>query len=116
VLYKLEQVCGRHELSLDEAVAIFLAAAEANPDLMADRSIGIPFMQEFAREIIAQPLIWNCLTSKHPAYAHESEVRLVIMGTPGDLAPHVSSRRRGSEVVPYIAHSMPLREPHTSLR
>ncbi len=111
VLYTLKEVCGRHELSLDEAVSIFLAAVEANPDLMSDKSIGIPFMQEFAREIIAQPLIWNCLTSKHPAYAHESEIRLVLMGMPEDLAPHVLTRYRGSEAVPYIEHPMPLREP-----
>jgi hypothetical protein len=30
--------------------------------------------------MIASPLIWNCLTSKHPAYSHEQEVLLVILG------------------------------------
>jgi hypothetical protein len=84
----------------------------ANTDLVADRTIGIPFMQNFAREIIAQPLIWNCLTSKHPAYKHEQEVRLLIMGMPERLAPQVTTRLRGSEIVPYIAHPMPVREPH----
>ena len=68
-------------------------------------------MDQFAREIIAQPLIWNCLTSKHPAYQHEQEVRLVIMGTPERLAPFVTTRYRGSEIVPYIPQPMPLREP-----
>ena len=56
-------------------------SVEANADLVADKPIGIPFMQHFAREIITQPVIWNCLTSKHPACEHEQEVRLVIMGT-----------------------------------
>ena len=90
----------------------FMEVVAVNGDLVANKTIGIPFMQAFAREIIAQPLIWNCLTSKHPAYQHEQEVRLVIMGTPASLAPHIKTRLRGSEIVPYIAHPMPLRQPH----
>ena len=112
VRYKLNEVCGRHGAALEEAVAIFLDTVKANADLVSDKAIGIPFMDQFAREIIAQPLIWNCLTSKHPAYEHEQEVRLLLMGMPERLAPHVMTRLRGSEIVPYIAHPMPLREPN----
>ena len=69
-------------------------------------------MDQFVREIIASPLIWNCLTSKHPAYEHEQEVRLVMMGTPATISPFVTTRFRGSEIVPYIAQPMPLRLEH----
>ena len=65
VRYCLADVCGRHEACLEEAVAIFPAAANANADLLTDKSVGIPFMDQFVREIIVSPLIWNCLTSKH---------------------------------------------------
>jgi hypothetical protein len=34
------------------------------------------------------------------------------MGTPDHLAPHVLTRFRGSEIVPYIAQPLPVREPH----
>jgi hypothetical protein len=112
VRYQIDEVCNRHHMPLEEAAAIFLDTVNANPDLVQDKAIGIPFMQHFAREIIASPLIWNCLTSKHPAYKHEKEVRLVIMGTPTKLSPFVKTRLRGSEIVPYIAQPMALREPH----
>jgi hypothetical protein len=112
IRYRTDDVCGRHKSALEQAVAIFLDTVNANADLMRDKTVGIPFMDQFVREIIAQPLVWHCLTSKHPAYAHEQEVRLVIMGVAGQLSAHVTTRLRGSEIVPYIAHSMPLREPH----
>lgn len=112
VRYSLADVCGRHEACLEEAAAIFLAAANANANLLANKTIGIPFMDQFVREIIASPLIWNCLTSKHPAYEHEQEVRLVMMGMPATVSPFVTTRFRGSEIVPYIAQPMPLRVEH----
>jgi hypothetical protein len=112
VYYKIDEVCARHNAALEEAVAIFLGTVNANADLVRNKAVGILFMDQFVREMIAQPIIWNCLTSKHPAYEHEQEVRLLIMGMPGRLSPHVTTRLRGSEIVPYIAHPMPLREPH----
>jgi hypothetical protein len=110
--YRADEVRARHAAALEQAAAIFLETVNANADLVSDRAVGIPFMDKFVREIIAQPLIWNCLTSKHPAYEHEQEVRLVIMGMPGRLSPHVTTRLRGSEIVSFIAHPMPLREQH----
>ncbi len=112
VLYTTDEVRARHRLSIEEAASIFLDTVNANADLVRDKTVGFPFMQEMAREIIASPLIWNCLTSKHPAYAHEREVRLIILGQRERLLPHVTTRLRGSEIVPYIAHSMSVREPH----
>lgn len=101
----------RHHLPLERAAAIFLKAADANRELLSDKVVGIPFIDQLAREIIASPMIWNCLTTKHPGYAHEQEVRLVIMGTPARLSSHIATRRRGPQDVSYIAHALPLREP-----
>jgi hypothetical protein len=111
VLYNIDEVFARHHLSIEEAASIFLDTVNRNADLVEDKSVGLPFMQEMAREIIASPLIWNCLTSKNPAYAHEEEVRLIILGQRERLSPYVTTRLRGSDVVPYIAHPMSVREP-----
>lgn len=111
VRYDPFDVVDRHQSALNEAVEIFLATANANADLVRDKAVDIPFMVQFAREIIGQHTILTCLTSKHPAYKHEQEVRLIIGGTPRSLATHITTRLRGSEIVPYIAQLMPLRDP-----
>ena len=111
VRYEDAEICAGHEAPLRKAAEIFLETADAERELMRDKAVGIPFMQEFARSVIASPLIWNCLTSKHSGYADEREVRLVIMGMPDVLSPHVKTRRRGADTVPFIAQPMKLREP-----
>jgi hypothetical protein len=109
VRYDLDEVMGRHEAALERGVAIYLQATAANPDIEAhDRE---PFKRELAIQMMAAPLIWNCLTSKHEAYAHEHEVRLILPGTPTNLAPYIATRLRGSELVPYAVHHLP-RQPH----
>ena len=113
VLYRVDEVLARHQLAIDEAAATFLKTLKAHADLIGDRTIGDPFMQEFARAIIASPLIWNCLTSKNPAYEYEQEVRLIILGLREQLLPYIRTRFRGSEEVPYVVHKMPLRKPHS---
>ena len=67
-------------------------------------------MRRMVNELIASPLIWNCITSEHIGYKNGREVRLVLMNQTGNLALHVKTRRRGSEIVPYIAHPFRLRE------
>ena len=111
VLYDVGDVLSRHRLAIDEATNIFLTAVKAQAPLMADKATGVAFIQEFSRHLIASPLIWNALTSKHPAYAHEQEVRLLMMGTTDKLAPFIKTRSRGSEIVPYIPHPWNVREP-----
>ena len=111
VLYGVDEVRARHASALEKAVSILLNV-NANRELVQDDAITATFMDRFVREIMAQPLIWNCLTSKHPAYRNEQEVRLLILGTPARTAPYVKTRTRRAETVPYIAHPLPLREPH----
>lgn len=97
IRYRTDEVCRRHKAALDQAMAIFLETVNVNADLMCNKAVRNPFMDQFMREIMAQPLIWNCLTSKHPAYEHEQEVRLVIMGVPERLSAHVRTRLRESD-------------------
>lgn len=111
VHYADAEIVSRHSLHLAKAAELFLAAANSNREILTDRAIGIPFMQDFARELIASPLIWNCLTSKHSGYVHEQEVRLVIMGTLSTLSSHIKSRSRAGGAVPYIAQPMQIRVP-----
>jgi hypothetical protein len=110
VLYDREKILARHRRAIDAAASIFLAAAQTHAGLMAGRRVGIPFMRRMADELIASPLIWNCITSKHFSYEVEREVRLVLMGQTCNLSPYVATRLRGSETVPYVAHPFRIRE------
>jgi hypothetical protein len=113
VMYDIGAVCTRHGIAIEKAMTIFLEMANAHDGLMRDKTVGIPFMEGLAKAVIASPLIWNCLTSKHPAYAHEQEVRLIILGLHEKLKPYIKTRVRGSEIVPYIPHKMPIRARHS---
>jgi hypothetical protein len=113
VLYGVKEVQARYELAIAEAARIYAETLAQHPRLFADKAIGIPSMQQLATALIAQPLIWNALTSKHPAYAHEREVRLVILGMRDWFAPVIKTRTRGSEIVPYIPRPMKMRDPAT---
>jgi Protein of unknown function (DUF2971) len=113
VIYDLAAASHRHDRSIEEAERIFLDTANDHRELRADKAIGIPFMQELARAVIAAPLIWNCLTSKHPAYRNEQEVRLIILGLHDKLRPYIQTRIRGADIVPYLAYKMPVRKEHS---
>jgi hypothetical protein len=111
VLYNPERVLARHRAAIDQAAEIFFEAAKAQTALMRDKSVGLPFMQELGRHLIASPLIWNALTTKHPAYTHEQEVRMLIMGANDSLLKVTKTRVRGSEIVPFIGHPWLVRTP-----
>jgi hypothetical protein len=111
VLYDRQAIFERHRCAIEAAASIFLAAADAHAELMADGKVGWPFMRRMATEIIASPLIWNCITSKHTDYEIEREVRLILMGQTSNLARYIKTRMRGSEIVPYVAHPFPIRAP-----
>jgi hypothetical protein len=113
VIYDLETASSRHDRAIEQAERIFLEVANAHGNLLANKDVGIPFMQDFARAVIASPLIWNCLTSKHPAYAHEQEVRLIILGLHDRLRPYIETRVRNSDIVPYVAYKMPVKKEHS---
>lgn len=112
VLYERAAIFARHDAAIRAAASTFLDAAEQHAEIMADKAQGFPFMDGLAKELIASPLIWNCITSKEQAkWAREREIRLIVMGQTANLASYVRTRCRASERVPYIMHPFRVRAP-----
>lgn len=79
VLYGEGDTEARHRLAVTTAAKIADSFAKANPEKikMVRPSLYVVTM---AREVIANQLIWNCLTAKETKFAIEEEVRFVLMG------------------------------------
>ncbi len=95
--------------AIDRAVSIVEQVSRDAPEMMADKSVGRPFLRELTNHLISGVLIPACLVAKHPAYAHEREVRLMIVGLDAALKPYVETRTRPGEIVPFIRSTMPIR-------
>jgi hypothetical protein len=111
VLYDKQAIFARHKVAIEKAASILLATCNTHHKLVADKSVGWPFFRDMANTLIASPLIWNCITSKHVSYADEREVRLVLMNQTVNLSRDVKTRMRGSERVPYVAHPFAIDAP-----
>lgn len=68
------------------------------------------FLDELALSLIPS-ILWYSLTVKHPAYRHEEEIRLFIVKPRASDLTGLSTRTRGSKLVPYVARKLPLDEP-----
>jgi len=110
VVYGEQAGRARQQAAIEKCTSIVAATADRAADLMRDRTIGLPFLKAMATELMASQMIWNSLTIKHEAYAHEEEVRLVIVGGVEALQPYVSTRARGSEIVPFIKSDMAIQD------
>jgi Protein of unknown function (DUF2971) len=98
----------RHTRPINEAVSIFQLAANYAHRHLKDHRIGVPFLRELALQVIASPLIWNCLTCKNTGYKVEDEVRLVVLGQKAKFRKYLRTRFRNGKRVPYIESHMPL--------
>ena len=94
--------------AIEQAVRIVGDTVEQAADLMQDSNVGMPFFDEMAKVLIASQMIFNSLTVKHEAYQHEQEVRLIIVGQHKNLTPHISTRARRGDIVPFIKSDMPI--------
>ena len=105
-------VYGRENAERRYRVAIKAAAAvvQANRPHLEDKIVGIPFLRVMANQLISGQLIAISLATKHEAYSHEQEVRLVMIGTCDHQKSYINTRVRGSEIVPFIEGDMPLRD------
>jgi len=66
---------------------------------------------EFFRELstlLAVPIFSYSMSAKDPAYENEREVRLLLSNDLDRLAPVLSSRARGSRLVPFIKSPLPV--------
>jgi hypothetical protein len=100
----------RHKRPINEAVSIFQLAANYAHRHLKDHRIGFPFLRELALQVIASPLIWNCLTCKNTGYKVEDEVRLVALGQKAKFRKYLRTRFRNGKRVPYIESHMPLQK------
>jgi hypothetical protein len=110
VFYDDATTGSRHRRPIKQAVSIFLMASNYAHRYLKHSRIGVPFLRELALQVIASPLIWNCLTCKHLAYRAEEEVRLVVLGQKTKFRKHRRTRQRNGKDVPYIETHMPLHE------
>ena len=75
VVYGKQAARQHHMPAIERAVRVVGETVERAADLMQDRSIGMPFLDEMAKALLASQMIFNSLSIKHEAYQHESEVR-----------------------------------------
>jgi hypothetical protein len=108
VVYGKHAARHRHMPAIEKAVRIVGETVGQAADLMQDKPTGMSFLEEMANALIASQMILNSLTVKHEAYQHEKEVRLFILGEHRNLTPHVSTRARPGDIVPFIKSDMPV--------
>lgn len=88
---------------IDRAVEI---VKEVAPTLAKDRAIRLLFLAEL-RLALSVPILWNSLTTKHPAYRNEQETRLILLNDIRRLETVIKTRTRGSQIVSYVPISFP---------
>ncbi|HEV2546033.1 MAG TPA: DUF2971 domain-containing protein [Stellaceae bacterium] len=109
VTYGRTATRSRLRAPIRRAVRTLETAIAETGDMLSDKTVGIPFLREMTNALIASQLLLICLTSKHEAYEHEHEVRMFILGQHRHLGPHISTRARGSDLVSFIKHGIPIR-------
>lgn len=103
--------CGRDLCmpAIKKALEIVGRVIAGEATAMQDRTVGFPFLDRMARELIASELLLNSLMIKHPAYKNEAEVRLVVAGARNSFANCLSTRTRGGRIIPFIKKKFPVR-------
>jgi len=98
-----------HMPAIEKALHVVgdITVREANA--MQDVAVGMPFFDAMAKALIASELLLNSMMIKHDAYKNEQEVRLVMIGERKTLAPHISTRTRRGDIVPFIKSEFPIR-------
>lgn len=100
----------RHKRAIKTAGCIVSEMSKHKDATTLDASQSGIFLRELANRLIATELVLNFLSMKGQDWEREKEVRLVILGEPQVLKPHVCTRNRGIEQVPYVKYPLPLRK------
>lgn len=77
------------------------AVSEIGEAVRGDQAAQREIIREFANEVIAEPTMWNALTTKHPGYRPERETRLAMIGLRGEYDTLQQVNERGTPFVPY---------------
>ncbi len=114
VEYGMEKAIERHYQVIKKAVDIFAGVAAKHSALLQDKNLASRFISNYIREVLAGALIFVCLTSKHEAYEHEREVRLMMLGLRSKFEPFIETRVRNDELLAFVRHPMPsIKEPES---
>jgi hypothetical protein len=108
VVYDADEAAKRQKDAIDRALHILEQAEKRS--LFADASIRDDFFRRL-RVALATPLLFSSLTTKHPAWKHEAETRLIMINDKQKLANVIETRTRGSQIVSYIPITFPLQKP-----
>jgi hypothetical protein len=101
----------RHSEIIKKAAGIFEDTVNRHTQLLQDNAVALVFTDNYIREVMVQ-LIFVCVTSKHEAYEHEREVRLMMLGLRTKFEPFIETRVRNDELIAFVRHPMPLiKEP-----
>jgi hypothetical protein len=107
VVYDEELAKQRQTIAIDKAI-------DTVKRTEASKLLHGPLDDYFLTELrvrLGVPLLWNSITTKHPAYEHEAETRLLLTHQVDAIASHVCSRTRGSELVSYVPIDFPIANP-----
>ena len=126
----------RHQAAIEKACSIVETVAESHPQLVygsdhlkgiySDKLVDlktfgaylanktkfewIKFLKTMCFNVGLAPIMWNCLTSKHPSYTHEREFRIAVFGSELDEKGTIQVRLRGrSEIISYIQIPQPVK-------
>jgi Protein of unknown function (DUF2971) len=110
VTYTREEANALQTPPIEKAAEVFLTAAATNAGLVEKLEIDHPFMMGMIHRLMGT-VTSGSLRTKHLAYKHEQEVRLIIPGPAAMLSSYVKTRLRGSEIVPYIPQPWEARVP-----
>ena len=104
VVYDVGVARRRQHEAIDRAVGIVRTAV---PRLLEDQPLQSLFLSE-TRLALSVPILWNSLTIKHPAYAHEAETRLILLNDISKLAHVIQTRTRNSQIVSFVPIGFPI--------
>ena len=114
VEYGMKRAIERHSQIIKKAVDIFSDVAAKHSALFQDENLASRVISNYIGEVFAGALIFVCLTSKHEAYEHEREVRLMMLGLRNKFEPFIETRVRNDELVAFVRHPMPsIKEPES---
>jgi Protein of unknown function (DUF2971) len=136
VYYNRDVIVDRHRAAIEKACSIVEDVAERHPQLVYgsdnlksiyfDKLVNlntfgahlanknkfewIIFLKTMCFNVGLAPIMWNCLTSKHPSYTHEREYRIAVFGSESDDKNTIQVRLRGrSEIISYIQIPLPVK-------
>lgn len=111
VLYGEEAIRARHAHVIGRAAKITSEFGHRHPQLVRQVKPST-YLSAMGKELLADQLIWNCLTGKHERYQGEQETRFVIMG----MRERFNSLRKifteKNNEKNYVEHPLPLKAPN----